>query len=458
MDIPTCCLTFGAAKELITPRERTTIIGFGPVFGVPFERIHDDLYVRTLVLEDEKGERVVLMGVDLLFHDDTLTDNLRAYAEEAYGVKGGNLHVSYSHTHFGPAVRGYDMHYHTDSYEAFLLERCRACIDRAFLNTCRGTMDFAAVEGDWNMSRRLPQGNGKTKFAPNSDGDRDPNLYLLRLRDEKGKDCALLTSFACHLSNGKGLHEISGEYAGRLCTLLEAEYYGCTALFFQGFGADTKLKAGVVDGGDRFAPMSHEQIDDVARAMVAAVRERMAGTNWQAVPVELAGCAFTVELPLEPNGREFYEKELEKYGARLGQTGGTFAKTVNQGENGENSFRLMWSCADYVVEHYEQLPDAITLNCGVVRLNPDFYLFSMGGEPVVSLQNALRDAFPGKQILCFGYNDAIAYIPSDKVIAEGGYEAGEGADLEYRLKGRPKLGVDAVCAEGFRKALEGLNQ
>ena len=449
-------LTFGAAKELITPRERTTIIGFGPVFGVPFEAIHDDLYVRTLVLEDAKGERVVLMGFDLLFHDDTLTDALRAYAGEKYGVKAGNLHASYSHTHFGPAVRGYDQHYHTDSYEAFLLERCRACIDRAFLNTRRGTMEFAAVQGDWNMSRRLPQGNGRTKFAPNPDGDRDPNLYLLRLRDGRGRVRALLTSFASHLSNGENVHEISGEYAGRLCALLEVEYYGCTALFFQGFGADTKLKAGA--RGDIFEPLSHEQIDAVARSMTAAVRERMDSSDWQEVPVDLAGCAFTVELPLEPNGRGFYENELAKYSQRLGCPGQRFVKTANEGESGENSFRLMWACADYVVENYEELPDTITLNCGAVRLNPDFYIFSVGGEAVVSLQTALREAFPHKQILCFGYNDAIAYIPSDKVIAEGGYEAGEGADLEYRLKGRPKIGVDGICVAGFRAALDGMNK
>jgi len=447
---------FGAAKELITPRERTTLIGFGPVFGVPFESIHDDLYVRTLVLEDAWGERVVLMGFDLLFHDDSLTAALRDYAGEKYGVKPGNLHVAYSHTHFAPAVRGYDQHYHTDSYEAFLLERCCACIDRAFRDTCVGTMDFAAVEGDWNISRRVPQGNGKTKFAPNPDGDRDPNLYLLRLRDEAGQVRVLLTSFACHPSNLAQLRAISAEYPGRLCALLEERYPGCTALFFQGFGADTKLKRGAQE--DKFTPLTYEQLEEVVQSMVGAATQQLERGSWTAVPVRLAGCAFTVELPLEENGRAFYESELAKYSQRLGCPGERFVKTENEGESGANSFRLMWSCADYVVEHYEQLPDAITLNCGVVRLNQDFYIFSMGGEPVVSLQNALRDAFPSKRILCFGYNDAIAYIPSDKVIEEGGYEAGEGADLEYRLKGRCKLGVTGICVAGFGEAVAELDK
>ena len=455
MGKPTRIVTFGTAKECITPNERTTLIGFGPVFGVPFSRVHDDLHVRTLLLEDGQGERVVLMGFDLLFHDDTLTEQLRTYAQEKYGVKPGNLHVSYSHTHFAPAVRGYDQHYHTDSYEAFLLERCCACIDRAFRNVRKGTMEFAAVVGDWNISRRVPQGNGKTQFAPNPEGDRDPNLYLLRLRDKRGGVRVLLTSFACHPSNLAELNAVSAEYPGRLCALLEQRNPGCTALFFQGFGADTKLKKGAV--GDKFIPLSYEQLDEVACSMANAVQVRLTCGDWQAVPLMLGGRTFAVELPLEENGRAFYESELVKYSQRLGCPGERFVKTENEGESGANSFRLMWSCADYVVEHYEQLPDAITLNCGVVRLNPDFYIFSVGGEPVVSLQTALRAAFPDKQILCFGYNDAIAYIPSDKVIEEGGYEAGEGADLEYRLKGRPKPGVDAICVAGFRKVMEELD-
>ena len=446
-------VTFGVAKELITPRERTTLIGFGTVFGVPFKDIHDDVYVRTLLIEDADGEKVLLIGFDLLFHDDTLPEALRAYARDKYGVKPDNLHVSYSHTHFGPAVKGYDFNYATDSYEAFLLDRTCASIDRAFLNTRRGTVQFAAVKGDWNISRRLYK-DGDTSFKPNPAGETDPNLYLLRFCDENGKMRALLTSFACHPSNGSGYNTVSSEYPGRLCAHIEGEYYGCTALFFQGFGSDTKLRRGM--NGHSFAGLSYEEIDDVARSMLQSVKNRMISSAWQSVPVKLGALKFTVELPLDVNPVDYYVSERDKFSTgAVGKTGVSFVPTPGvASQTGVNTAKLFWACADYVVERYDELPDTLTLNCGAVRLNPDFYIFSMGGEPGVNIQTVLREAFPGKQIICFGYNDAIAYVPSDKMIAEGGYEAGDRSDVEYRLKGRCAPGADKIFINGFAKAVD----
>ena len=107
-------LYFGAAKEIITPKTPETMIGFATMFGTPFTDIHDDLFVRTLALRDVDGETVILMSYDLLFHDDTLPDALRDYIAEKYGISKNNLHVSYTHTHFGPAVKGYDFVWYTD--------------------------------------------------------------------------------------------------------------------------------------------------------------------------------------------------------------------------------------------------------------------------------------------------------------------------------------------------------
>jgi len=446
-------VTFGVAKELITPRERTTMIGFGTVFGVPFVDIHDDLYVRTLLLEDADGEKVLLLGFDLLFHDDTLPNAIRGYAQEKYDVKPDNVHVSYSHTHYGPAVRGYDRNFATDSYEAYLFDRICASIDRAFLNTRKGTMQFAAVEGDWNVSRRLPQ-NGVMEFLPNPAGEADRNLYLLKFCDEQGKLRALLTSFACHPSNLAGYNTLSSEYPGRLCACIEGEYYGCTALFFQGFGSDTKLKKGMKTF--RFGGLSYDELDEVAHSMLLGIKKKMISSDWKDVPAKLGAKVFTVELPLEVNPIEFYVEARDGHCTNaVGRPGVKFERTPGvKSETAKNSAKLLWFCADYVIDNYDSLPETLTLNCGVVQLNPDFYIFSMGGEPGVNIQTVLRAAMPDKQILCFGYNDAIAYVPSDKMIEEGGYEAGYRSDIEYRLKGKFKPGVDEIYRQGFSKAIE----
>lgn len=446
-------LIFGAAKEIITPAVRTTMIGFGTVFGVPFEDIHDDLYARTLLLEDmENGKQVILIAMDLLFHDDSLPIALRDYVQKTYGVDPNNLHVSYTHTHFGPAVKGYDFTWYKECYEEFLFDRICRSIDRAFLCRREGTMKFSAVDGDWNVSRRLMK-DGVMEFLPNPDGERDVNLYLLKLEDASGVMRALLTSFACHPSNLRGINIISSEYPGRLCQRIEGEFYGCTALFFQGFGSDCKLKKGMKTS--RFKMMSYEECDEVAGAMLGRVKTQLLSGAWQTLPVQLGSRVFQVKLPLEPYGRSYYEEM-----ANLGNRSALPEEAQNpknpgiKENTGLNSCRLVWACADYALANYENLPNPLPLNCGAVRINPDFYIFSMGGEPGVNIQTILRQHFADKQLLCFGYNDSIAYIPSDKMVAEGGYEASVDRSVnEYRLHGRILPGVDEIYRQGFAKAL-----
>jgi len=276
----------------------------------------------------------------------------------------------------------------------------------------------------------------------------------MKLEDENGVMRALATSFACHPSNLSGINNLSSEYPGRLCQRIEGEFYGCTALFFQGFGSDCKLKRGMKTS--RFAGISYEECDEVAGAMLSRVKTQLLGGSWQTLPIDLGSRVFQVKLPLERYERAFYE-EMAAHGDRKGHTPEE-QDPKNPGVKDNtalNAYRLHWACADYVLANYDQLPEYIPLNCGAVRINDNFYILSMGGEPGVNIQTILRQHFADKQILCFGYNDAIAYVPSDKMVAEGGYEASEDRAVnEYRLKGEVMPGVDEIYRQGYTKAME----
>lgn len=116
----------------------------------------------------------------------------------------------------------------------------------------------------------------------------------------------------------------------------------------------------------------------------------------------------------------------------------------------------MWSDAEYIVKNYDKLHDHLMLNCGIVRIGKGFYIFTVGGEPSYDVKKVLQKLLPEENILYFGYNDAIAYVPSDKMLEEGGYEAGDGSVTEYRMKGKFKKGIDNCFLEGFRNALNQL--
>lgn len=433
---------FGAAKDIITPCIRTTLMGFGVVFGKPFLNIHDDLYVRTLLLEDGFENQVILVSLDLCFHDDSLTEELRDYVNEKYGIPLDNLLITYTHTHFGPSVKGYDLVFHEPEYESFLKRRVRECVDRAYLNRCEGSIEYGFVEGSWNISRRKNE-NGRIRFAPALDGEHDKNLYILKLSDTKGNIKVLLTNYACHPSNLDELLSISSEYPGRLCHILESKYYGATALFFQGFGADAKLSAGAA--GNRFKGICYQNVNEVALGMAERISDLISIGDFKPVNLNLASKMFKIPVPLAVYPKEFFDKASAGYS---GLDGARFDKSRVGGSHPDI---LRWASTDYVIEHYDEIPDYLTLNCGLIRLSDTLWIATVGGEPSCNVKAVISEALAGKEILCFGYNDAIAYVPSDKVIAEGGYEA-EGSVTEYRLKGRIAPGIDKLFAEYFKDA------
>lgn len=441
-------IKFGISKDIITPKIRTTMLGFGSVFGKEFTAIHDDLYVKCLILEDG-GQVLIFISLDLCFHDESLPEAIRDYIGEKYGVKRDNFLISYTHTHFGPTLKGYDFVFHSREYEDFLIGRIKDSIDRAFLNMYEGSIEYTHITGEWNISRRVKE-NGKVTagITPSPDGECDKNLYLLKLTDSLGNIKVLGANFACHPSNGDRYTVLTSEYPGRLCHLIEAELYGCTAMFFQGFGGDSKLKMGAKSS--KFHPITYEEINEVASSMVLRIKEALYGNDWLKIKPSLSSKMFKIKMPLDPYPLSFFQEELKLYS---GGKNIPFDKSQVKGPGPLTSY-LYWSNAEYVVNNYDQMEDFIMLNCGVVRLGEGFYIFTVGGEPSIDVKNVLKPLVPDDTLLCFGYNDAIAYVPSDKMLKEGGYEAGDSSVTEYRMKGKFKMGIDNLFREGFRRALD----
>ena len=70
----------------------------------------------------------------------------------------------------------------------------------------------------------------------------------------------------------------------------------------------------------------------------------------------------------------------------------------------------------------------------VWTFGPDLTLVALGGEVVVDYAVRLAREFPDRRIWVAGYsNDVFGYVPSRRVLREGGYEGGD-AMIYY---GRP---------------------
>ncbi|WP_127581513.1 neutral/alkaline non-lysosomal ceramidase N-terminal domain-containing protein [Paenibacillus koleovorans] len=420
-------MKFGMARDLITPDIAMTMSGYGSFYGNTYQGVHDDLYVKALWMNDGK-QSVLLITLDLLFHDTELTRSIQQYAQERYSIAPDNVILSYTHTHSGPAVRGYDLGQHSDYYEAFLLERIKSCINRVFHNTFSGTLSYGSVEGEWNINRRLKV-DGQFENRPNPEGITDNTVHMLKITDEAGQPRGVLLNYACHPVTIRDTPYLSTDFPGRIGQLLEARLFGLTSLFFQGAGGNSRPMV-TASHGD-FITCTFDEIDAMSTVMANKIAHALGFGIFEPIELQLAARQFEMAIPLEPFAKEVFEEAVAN----------------------ESNIPLIRTTAAQVVEHYDQMADHMMLQGGIIRLSEQVYIAALGGEPCVEVKLNIAQAFPDKKLLFIGYMDSTAYIPSDKIVEEGGYEA-EGSVIEYGLKGKIAVGIDRVILDAFRKQLD----
>ena len=413
---------FGTAKAIITPHIPMELACTG-VFGENFIDIHDDTYVRCLVLDDGT-EKIVLMSFDLLFHDRILNEKIAEYAFEKYDIKPENIIVSYTHAHTAAAGRGYNPGAENAEYEEELLFNAKRCVDRALCSMIEGTLEYCSFECDFNISRRGII-DGVFRNAPNPDYDRDTEFFVMCLRDIGGEVRSVLMNYGCHPVFYPASLSVSGEFPARVCQLLDTEYYGSTSLFFQSAGGDVRPKPTAGDDGRFINELPFSVVDHFAKEIADSVKTAIEGGNMKVN-------AFEIPLEMEPKPFEYFDNMHNAYGNAMHPESRN-ARAITK-------------------EVYAQMKKELILHCQAVRLADELYLVSMGGEPCCRVKKAVKETFDGKNLLFIGYTDACAYIVDDRMLDEGGYEPG--CHLEYGLIGPFKKGLDKMYTESFKKAFE----
>ncbi len=424
-------MKFGVARDLITPAVRTHMGGYGTLQKEFFTGIHDDLYVKTLILDDG-NQRVVLITYDLLMHEYALTEAIAEYIQDRHGIDRESLLVSYTHSHAGPALEGYDPGQSSPEYETFLLERTKSCIDRALLNVVEGQMEFGWVEGEWSINRRA-RVDGEMRNAPNLEGNKDRRLSILKLSDIEGVCKVLLLNFACHPVTLGATLWLSAEYPGRLCQLLEADYYGCVSMFFQGAGGNARpLIAARPD--HRWRECTFDDLNGMARSMASSVRDTIIAGRLRPVKPHLGAVQFLVEPETEVMPKATFE-ELARKEADSPSSSGQRLRVI--------------------LDRYDTADNRVPLHAAIIRLADDLYVAMLCGEVCVEVKQEVEKVFDGRDLIFVGYGDGIAYIPDDSLIDEGGYEV-DGSVVEFCLKGRFKKGINQKLREAYGAGLRQL--
>jgi neutral ceramidase len=368
----------------------------------PSEGVATDLWVKALALEDSKGTRVVIVTMDLVGIPRSISDTAAARIQKKYGLERSSLVFNCAHTHTGPVVwpnlsvmffltpeqqRVVDAYAHklTDDLVT-VVGAALADLSPAELSSGHGTAGFAA-------NRRQGRG-GNVKIGVNAKGPVDHDVPVLKVMSPDGKLRAVLFGYACHNTTLTAeFYKISGDYAGFAQLNLEQAHPGATAMFMILCGADQNPE-----------PRStFELVQQHGKALSQAV-ETVLAAPMKPVRAPIRAAYMTTELNFQPHTREQFEQEAKsdhKYKAARARA---MLRTYDEGTPVR---RLTWPAQ-------------------AVRLDKSFTLLALGGEVVVDYQLRAKREYPKENLMVAGYsNEVMCYIPSLRVLKEGGYEVND---------------------------------
>lgn len=385
--------------------------------------VHDPLCCRALVLTNEAGMKLAVLGLDLCMLPREKVALMRGWIEEDTGIPADHVLIACTHTHSGPATLGlYGMPPAPDDrIDAFLRQAVRAAADAA-AHIAPGTLAFGASrEERLGFNRRLRGRDGQMHMnweqiepeeIAGTLGPVDPDLAVLTVRQD-GELGAALVNFALHpavLDYANSLY--SADYPGYLSEAL-SRLMGTqlTTLFFNGCCGNINH----IDYTDPTAPRrGYQAVQRIGYMLAVATKEAID----RAVPVK--GCELGVARDRVALKRYTFEAET------IG-----WAREVLQREPGPTS-----GAADGLPE---QMQAAIWLDMHAVQGQDDEVevmalrigdagIVGLPGEVFCEFGLAIKERSPAPHTLVLELaNDAVGYIPTCEAYTQGGYEPTPGS-------------------------------
>jgi hypothetical protein len=390
----------GTARIAITPTQPMCMSGYAARTKSSEGAVHD-LWAKALALEDQNGGRAVLVTLDLCGIGRDLSVPIRDALKKRRGLGRQQIVLSCSHTHSGPVV-GTNL---LTMYKIDDAERGRIAAYAQFLETAVVAVAEQALD---RLGEALFYwGTGRCDFAVNRrnnkeadvpalrqrlalQGPVDHDVPVLRVTRARGTDLAIVFGYACHCTVLDG-YQFCGDYAGFAQIDLEARFAGAQAMFVAGCGADQNpIPRRKLELADRYGKELAVSVADV-----------------------LAGAMKPIVSPLEATYDEValaFDKLPTK-------------DQLETDSRSDNSY--VASRAKHLLKKIEtqgQLDLTHPYPILIWGLGELSWVF-LGGEVVVDYSLRLKRNLGSSHTWVSAYcNDVMAYIPSLRVLKEGGYE------------------------------------
>ncbi|MFK5921587.1 MAG: neutral/alkaline non-lysosomal ceramidase N-terminal domain-containing protein [Verrucomicrobiota bacterium] len=354
-DLPTTWKV-GIATADITPGQPIRMAGYGGR-KKPSQGTVEALHAKAITFEDNKGNRSVMVTLDLIGVIAELRKQVAAEVQKKYKIAPDALLLNASHTHCGPAYGRDDAKDYFDS----MVKKIVAAIGESITKLTPAHISYSHARAGFAINRRYPTTDRGFINSPHPDGPVDHDVPVLRITDNKNQLQAVVFGYACH-NTTMGFRQIYGDYAGYAQKYFEQDHPGTTALFMMGCGGDQ----------NPYPRSSLILAQKHGRSLAMAIEAALV-TKQKALHGPLKTSFTTVDLEFTDNDRAPFPYPIQ-----------------------------------------------------IIQFGQDLSLIALGTEVVVDYSLRLKRelADRGPAIWVAGYSNVYSgYIPSKRVLLEGGYEA-----------------------------------
>jgi hypothetical protein len=381
----------GVAKVDITPAHPIHLNGHSVRLDECSE-IERRLRAEALALGTDQEGACLLLTVDNIGVPRHLTEALFQRLAGKCGLRRENLAVCSTHTHHAPMLSGVlpnlfsrdilpDHLARIEDYTRHLLDRLEEVALAALAARRPAQVGWAKGKVEFAKNRRTPG------------GPVDHGLPMLRAVSPEGNVRAIFTSYACHCTTVEyQFNKFHGDWAGEAKRAIEEAHPGVIAMVAIGCGADA-------------GPRPHKTLE-LARQhgeSVATEVNRLLRQDLRPLPQKPAGRIQILSLPFQqlPTRQQWTERAREE-----GIVGYHARKNLARLDRGE------------------RLPEVLPYSVQTWQFGSDLAMVFLAGEVVVDYALRLREQIDPARLWVNAYaNDVPCYIPSRRILDEGGYEA-----------------------------------
>ncbi len=400
----------GFSRVVITPEKSMWMSGYGSRNHASEGKIHD-LYARAAALQDDGGQRVVMISLDLVGVPKVMAERVSAAAKAKHKLERAGLMFCCSHTHCGPALDQSLTHMldmkeedwkQVREYQLWLDARITEAIDTAIADLKPAQLATGTGKCGFASNRRPPIGTGPI----------DHEVPMLRILSADGAMLrGVIFGYACH-NTVMSFYQWSGDYAGFAQLALEDRHPGSTALFFSGCGADQNpLPRRKIELAEQYGRLLAHSVDTLLSGEMSPLTGSLV-PSFQEIDLEFSVIPTREELARTAESTDRFQRTRAKL----------FLKELEAG-------RPIAPKYPYPVQVWKLGNNGVTW-------------VALGGEVVVDYSLRLKRELGLGKTWVTGYaNDVMAYIPSERVLQEGGYE-GDSSMIVYMQPSKWKTGLE----------------